>query len=110
MHDRPPLTALLLQQVGVLLFILYGLQCFLGGIIHFVKSKTATRRPPQNYLHAVLGISIIGISFYQVRTGYTREWPNATGRPAPMAINVLWYVWVVVSTSFAEAILDGSGD
>lgn len=82
-------------RVGVVLFIVYTLQCILGSIIHFVKPKNAKGRPPQNYIHAVFGLTIIGLGFYQVRTGYAHEWPRATGRPAPMAINALWYVWVV---------------
>jgi len=82
-------------QVGILLFCLYGTQCLLGGVIHFVKPKNATGRPIQNYVHAVLGLTIIGLAFYQVRTGYTREWPNFTGRQTPAAINVLWYFWVI---------------
>jgi len=82
-------------QVGFLLFGLYCMQCLLGGLIHFIKPKNAKGRPLQNYAHAVLGLGIIGLAFYQVRTGYTREWPNATGRPAPTAINVLWYIWAV---------------
>jgi len=82
-------------QVGVLLFVLYGTQCLFGGVIHFVKPENATRRPVQNYAHAILGITIIVVAFYQVRTGYKVEWPNATGRQAPVAIDILWHSWVV---------------
>jgi len=82
-------------QAGVLLFVLYGTQCLLGGVIHFVKPVKATRRPVQNYAHAILGIAIIALAFYQVRTGYKVEWLNATGRSAPVAVDVLWHLWVV---------------
>lgn len=83
-------------QVGVLLFSLYVVQCMLGSIIHFWKPKNMKGRPPQNYAHAVLGITIIALAFFQVRTGYKWEWPNVSGQAAPMAIDVLWYIWVVV--------------
>ena len=43
-----------------------------------------------------MGLVIIGLAFYQVRTGYTTEWPLKTGRVTPKAVNVVWYVWVVV--------------
>jgi len=94
-HVGGPIISNTHTQVGILLFCLYAVQCLLGGVIHFVKPKNPTGRPIQNYAHAVLGITIIGLAFYQVRTGYSKEWPNATGRQAPTAINVLWYVWVI---------------
>lgn len=82
-------------QVGVLLFVLYGTQCLLGGVIHFVKPENATRRPVQNYAHAILGITIITLAFYQVRTGYRVEWPGATSRSTPMSVDILWHIWAV---------------
>jgi len=93
-------------QVGILLFILYALQCSLGGVIHFIKPKKPQGRPAQNYAHAILGLTIIGLAFFQVRTGYKREWPNAVGRPAPGLVNLLWYIWVVaVPTLYAGGLL-----
>lgn len=72
------------------------MQCGLGALIHFVKP--VSRRPPQNYVHAVLGLLLIGLAFWQVRTGYHLEWPRVTGRgSAPNGVNVAWIVWVVVS-------------
>lgn len=39
---------------------------------------------------------IIGLAFYQVRTGYSDVWMYATGRdPLPRAADIVWYVWVV---------------
>jgi hypothetical protein len=79
---------------------LYLLQVTLGGIIHFIKPRSQRmtgRRPPQNYVHAVLGLSIIGLAFYQFRTGYKTELPNFAGIQVPKAIGVVWTVWVVVS-------------
>jgi hypothetical protein len=79
--------------------VLYIVQCILGAVIHFVKRRGATRRPPQNYLHAILGLSLIGIAMYQVHLGYNREWEMSTGRePLPKGVDILFYVWVAVST------------
>lgn len=73
------------------------LQVALGAIIHFVKPRSG-RRPPQNYIHAVLGITIVALSLYQARTGYKTEWPESIGRPATNGVNIVWYVWVAVRT------------
>ncbi|KLO16026.1 hypothetical protein SCHPADRAFT_823713 [Schizopora paradoxa] len=95
------------KKWGVGIFVLYLIQISLGGIIHFVKPKPKEdpvtgqllprRRPPQNYGHAILGIAVIALAFYQVRTGYKKEWPNTTGRGnAPKQVNIAWTVWVVM--------------
>ncbi|TFK74258.1 hypothetical protein BDN72DRAFT_789463 [Pluteus cervinus] len=81
---------------GVILLVLYILQLSLGAFIHFKKDPNSRRRPPQNYGHAVLGLLIIATAFYQVHTGYTEEYPNTFGVPVPGAINVVWYIWVVL--------------
>jgi len=57
---------------GIAIFVLYLLQCSLGGIIHFIKPKpkidpstglsVPRARPPQNYSHAVLGLAVIDLS------------------------------------------------
>ena len=57
------------KKWGVAIFVLYFAQIALGGIIHFFKIPALARkgvRAPQNYFHAIFGIFIIGISFYQV--------------------------------------------
>jgi uncharacterized membrane protein len=70
----------------------------LGAFIHFYHPKHSVRRPPQNYLHAVVGLLIISLAFYQVRTGYNVEWPTTTGRdPLPAGVDILYWIWVVVS-------------
>lgn len=55
---------------GIALFVLYWVQVLLGAIIHFVKPRSfALRlrgRTIQNYFHAILGLFIIGVAFYQV--------------------------------------------
>ncbi|KII84359.1 hypothetical protein PLICRDRAFT_46252 [Plicaturopsis crispa FD-325 SS-3] len=86
-------------KLGAALFALYVIQCVLGAVIHWIKPKpkpgNAPRRPPQNYLHAVLGLLIIALALWQVRTGYAYEWPETTGRGlVPNGVNVLWYIWV----------------
>ncbi|KAJ7587081.1 hypothetical protein C8J56DRAFT_91195 [Mycena floridula] len=84
------------KKWGVAIFMLYLVQCGLGAVIHWVKPKRSTRRPPQNYLHAVLGLAIIGLALYQVRSGYSEEWSKTTSREVPSAINTIWYVWVII--------------
>ena len=85
------------QKWGITLPVLYLVQCALGALIHFVKKADRTRRPPQNYLHAVLGLAIIGLSLFQVHSGYDHEWVVSTGRDAlPKSVSVVFWVWVVV--------------
>jgi len=84
------------KQWGLVLVILYIVQCSYGGIIHFYKSSKATRRPPQNYGHAVLGLLIISLSFWQVYTGLDYEWQAVGGRSVRIAIWTWWKVWVVM--------------
>ncbi|KAJ7629555.1 hypothetical protein B0H17DRAFT_962861, partial [Mycena rosella] len=64
---------------GTIILLLYVIQCILGAVIHYVKAKNATRRPPQNYLHAHLGLTILILGMYQIRTGYNEEWPHNVG-------------------------------
>ncbi|KAG8915441.1 hypothetical protein FRC01_003661, partial [Tulasnella sp. 417] len=40
-----------------------------------------TGRPIQNYGHAILGLTIIGLAFYNVHEGYGTEWPKVFGTP-----------------------------
>ncbi|KAJ6622269.1 hypothetical protein B0H10DRAFT_2014077 [Mycena sp. CBHHK59/15] len=85
------------MKTGILLFVLYLLQCGLGAFIHYVKPKNARGRPPQNYAHAVLGLFVLGGGLYQIRDGYATEWPNYTTRgPVPGAVGVAWIVWVIL--------------
>jgi hypothetical protein len=85
------------KRWGVIVFALYLLQCGLGAFIHYVKKKDRVRRPPQNYFHAVAGLLTIALALYQVRTGYNTEWPMTTGRdPLPPAVDVLYWVWVIL--------------
>ena len=92
------LDYVIIQKYGVAIFILYLVQLMLGAIIHWIKPKGRRRRPLQNYLHAIIGLLLIALAFYQVRVGYRTEWPAETGRdPLPKAVDIVWYIWVVVS-------------
>ncbi|KDR75941.1 hypothetical protein GALMADRAFT_516288 [Galerina marginata CBS 339.88] len=85
------------KRWGITIFILYFVQCGLGAFIHFVKKQNRKRRPPQNYVHAVLGLAIIGLALYQVHSGYDHEWPSTTGRdPLPAGVKIIFWVWVVL--------------
>ncbi|KAF8515434.1 hypothetical protein JB92DRAFT_2914771 [Gautieria morchelliformis] len=86
------------QILGVVLLVLYFVQCVVGALIHFVKVPFKTRfgRPPQNYCHAILGLAILALAFYQIRIGFRDEWPIQTGRlPVPKAVYIVWVVWLV---------------
>jgi len=84
------------KKWGLVLVCLYIVQCSLGGIIHFVKSSKRTRRPPQNYGHAMLGLLIIALSFWQVYTGLEYEWPRIGGNTVPMSYWTWWKVWTIM--------------
>lgn len=84
------------KKWGLVLICLYIVQCSLGGIIHWFKSSKWTHRPPQNYAHAMLGLTIIGLAFWQVYTGMRDEWPGISGYEVPMGYCVFWKVWVIV--------------
>jgi hypothetical protein len=91
------------KKVGLALFILYVIQASLGTIIHFFKPKPskashpALRRPPQNYLHAILGLTILGISFWQIRTGFDIEWSTTQDMDKfGPAVYRFWIAWVVI--------------
>jgi len=85
------------KRWGVALLILYLIQCGLGAFIHYVKKADRKVRPPQNYVHALLGLAIIGLSLYQVHSGYHDEWTKTTGRdPLPASVNIIFWVWVVL--------------
>jgi uncharacterized membrane protein YozB (DUF420 family) len=87
---------------GVILFSLYCAQVMLGRYIHERRNRLArigpiTRpHPPLNILHICLGISIIGLAFFQVRSGL-QWWETLTGRPpiTPWAYP-LWRIWIVL--------------
>ncbi|KAF5337670.1 hypothetical protein D9758_013029 [Tetrapyrgos nigripes] len=71
-------------------------KCMLGAFIHFIKFKRFIGRPPQNYLHAILGLLIIAFALKQVRNGYKVEWPKTGRDPLPKSTDTVWYIWVVL--------------
>ncbi|KAJ7432151.1 hypothetical protein FB451DRAFT_1065784 [Mycena latifolia] len=82
---------------GTIILALYFIQCALGAVIHYIKPKNVRRRPPQNYLHAILGIVVMILGMYQIHTGYDDEWPRYVGFGAlPTGVNALWIVWCVL--------------
>ncbi|KAJ7870674.1 hypothetical protein B0H13DRAFT_1634689 [Mycena leptocephala] len=85
------------KRTGIVLFVLYISQCVIGAVIHYLKPKGARRRPIQNYFHAVFGLVILALGMYQIRTGYSQEWPAYMdyGR-LPNWVNTLWIVWCFV--------------
>lgn len=83
--------------IGLILFVLYALQALYGYIIHRVKSPNRTKRPIQNYGHAVVGLFVIGLSLYQVWIGFDDEWSDATGRDQPgRGVYAFWIVWSAI--------------
>lgn len=56
------------QKIGLTLVILYVIQLALGLVIHVLKTPSlfGGQRPPQNYLHVVLGIAILALAAYNV--------------------------------------------
>ncbi|KAF9009358.1 hypothetical protein BDQ17DRAFT_1235413 [Cyathus striatus] len=86
---------------GVLLVIAYCIQVFLGRYIHARKhsqKEPPTRpHPPLNILHVILGLSVIGCAFLQVRSGFD-EWESATSHtPIPKWMRYLWSSWGLAS-------------
>ena len=57
------------QKIGTIIFTLYIVQIFLGAFVHFIRIPfpLIVHRPLSNYVHALLGLTIIVMSAYQVR-------------------------------------------
>jgi hypothetical protein len=76
-----------LKKLGIAIFVQY----FVRGAI--TQPKKACRHPLQNYLHAVVGLMLVGLTFNQVCMGYQIEWPTQSGRgsfPRPSVSSGLW--------------------
>ena len=96
------------KKLGVALFVLYFAQLLFGALIHFVRVNSAgvaARRPPQNYAHALMGLLIIALAAWQVRTGFRTEYPEWTTGRVPRGVGTLWIVWVVVRVSLSSLLL-----
>ncbi|KAF7376653.1 CBD9-like protein [Mycena sanguinolenta] len=84
------------KKMGIIIFSLYCVQCVVGALIHYVKPKNSTGRPPQNYFHAVFGLTIIALAMYQIRTGYKTEWAYTGLASVPSSVNIIWTLWVIL--------------
>ncbi|KAJ6595086.1 hypothetical protein DFH09DRAFT_1412976 [Mycena vulgaris] len=85
------------RKWGTIILALYVLQCAFGAVVHYIKPENAQRRPPQNYLHAIVGIAILILGMYQIHTGYDNEWPTYVDfGPLPNGLNALWIVWCIL--------------
>ncbi|TFK68344.1 hypothetical protein BDN72DRAFT_841918 [Pluteus cervinus] len=88
------------QKVGLILFVLYLFQVLLGAFIHFVKfpKLLGGRRPPQNYVHAILGLVILALADYQVHYGLFTEWALRTGglHMVPESAKHAWMALLIV--------------
>ncbi|KAJ7697628.1 hypothetical protein B0H17DRAFT_1051651 [Mycena rosella] len=84
------------QKIGVALLAMYVTQLLLGGFIHFVKLPIRGHRPPQNYLHAVLGLAIIALAAYQIHYGLTIEWLLTGQGPVPGSALNAWLALIIV--------------
>ncbi|KAF9500601.1 hypothetical protein BDN71DRAFT_1439995 [Pleurotus eryngii] len=86
------------KQVGIALLVLYIIQILLGFVIHFYKpSWSKGARPPQNYLHAILGLVILALAAYQVHYGLNTEWLLTGGlHQVPMSAKNAWLALVII--------------
>ncbi|KAF9483777.1 hypothetical protein BDN70DRAFT_928938 [Pholiota conissans] len=89
------------EVYGILLLFVYYVQVLLGRYIHnrrIALSKlgpVTNNHPPLNILHICLGVSIIGLSFFQVRSGM-EWWETLTGRgPITSWALPLWKAWII---------------
>jgi len=98
------------KKIGIALLILYVVQLVMGMVIHFVKTPSLFNghRPPQNYFHSILGLTILALAGYQVHYGFHTEWPNITGNVHPVpqsAVNgwiaLLVIFWVLYAAGLA---------
>nr|GAT58426.1 predicted protein [Mycena chlorophos] len=101
------------EQVGLALLLLYLLQVFLGVFIHSVKfpslnARIPGGRSPQNYLHAILGLTIVLLACWQTHYGLWYEWAKATGNAHP----VNWrckHFWLGIVVAFWALYVVGLG-
>lgn len=85
------------KRLGIALFVLYFAQCSFGYVVHkFKPASHVVSRPYQNYAHAVIGLLIIALSMYQVRTGYHDEWLKTGKDPLPKGVDVVWILWITL--------------
>ncbi|KAJ6564987.1 hypothetical protein DFH09DRAFT_1035121 [Mycena vulgaris] len=92
------------QKVGLALLVMYLIQVSLGAFIHWIKFpfRFPGGRHPQNYLHGLLGLSIVALATWQTHYGLWIEWPFVTGNAHPVnwRCKHFWLGIVVVIWSF----------
>jgi hypothetical protein len=89
------------KTIGFVIFGLYIAQVTLGAFVHFVRIRLpflAGHRPPQNYIHALLGLTILAMANYQVHYGIYIQWPRMTGNihPVKEAAKHAWLALVII--------------
>ncbi|KAI5124526.1 hypothetical protein M0805_003050 [Coniferiporia weirii] len=85
------------KVIGLLLLPLYLIQLCVGTYVHLRKPPYLERHPPRNIVHGVLGILIVGLAFFQARTGITVEWSTATSRTIDLNFfSNLWIAWTIL--------------
>ncbi|KAI0291150.1 hypothetical protein BC826DRAFT_1023950 [Russula brevipes] len=86
------------KKVGYTIFGLYIAQFVLGVFIHSVRVPFLfiVHRPPQNYLHALLGLAILALAAYQIHYGLYDEWPEMIGEPVKDYVKHAWLALVIV--------------
>ncbi|KAH9062332.1 hypothetical protein EDB87DRAFT_1673828 [Lactarius vividus] len=88
------------KRIGYVIFGLYIGQVVLGAFIHSIRIPLPFlgHRPPQNYIHALLGLAILAMANYQVHYGIYVEWPLMTGdvHPVKQSAKHAWLALVIV--------------
>jgi hypothetical protein len=66
--SRTVTTRVTEQTLGYAIFALYSFRLLLGIFIHSVRTPSLfiANHPPQNYIHAALGLTILVMAAYQV--------------------------------------------
>jgi peptidoglycan/LPS O-acetylase OafA/YrhL len=107
-----------MQKIGTIVFSLYIVQIVLGAFVHFIRIPfpLIVNRPLSNYVHALLGLTILAMSAYQVcrqhvldsanlngfgqvHHGLYVQWPMQTGNQYPITLSEkhAWLALVIVS-------------
>ncbi|KZV62377.1 hypothetical protein PENSPDRAFT_758768 [Peniophora sp. CONT] len=90
------------QKAGLALLILYIVQLLLGAFIHWIKVPrvftSLNGHRPQNFLHILIGISIIALASWQAHYGLYTEWAVGTGNAHPVSKGCkrFWLAIVVI--------------
>jgi hypothetical protein len=87
------------QKIGLALLLLYLVQIVLGPAVHLFKMRSIFRghRPPHNYLHVAVGLSIIALASYQVHYGLYFEWYDFVGiHLIPKSCRSAWLALTII--------------